>query len=734
MDSYFYTEIPIWDNGTWTLENFGSVSEFKDFVKSTFKEPGKYNFDESVSIFNSQALFYKENGYFCKYAEGSKDYRKYWDDQKIKCRKGIIVKHKSNTWYLPRDYYMWVNFLPINDKIAKKFDFPQVWDTQLHMALYECLAELHWEHASILKKRQIASSYFHAAKAINLIWFEESPIIKMGATLKDYINEKGTWKFLDEYRSFLNDKTAWYRPMNPGKVMMWQQKIDETDSNGRTKSVGGKGVIQGITFDKSPTTGVGGACRFFFYEEAGIAPSMNTTYQFATPGMQMGDITTGIFVAAGSVGELDQCEPLKNFIERPRSYGIYAVETDLYDDKGTIKECGLFIPEQWSMPPYIDEYGNSLVQVALDALDKKFEQWKKELPPQDYQLKISQHPRNITEAFANRTVSIFPLNLVSQQKRRIEEKEYSIQYVDLQRSSTGDIEFKPSNKLPILEFPIQKNQEDKEGVVVIYEQPDKDTSFGTYYASIDPVSEGKTTTSESLCSIYVYKNPVEVTRIKNGESEIFLEGDKIVASWCGRFDDIKRTHERLEMLIEAYNAWTIVENNVHLFIQYMIHRKKQKYLVPKSQIIFLKDLGSNNNVYQDYGWKNTGTLFSTNMLSYLIEFLQEEIDCITDDNGNVLKRKYGIERIPDIMALKEMEAYTKGLNVDRLVALAALVTFAKVQQSNRGYKKRVEYMDKKHLDKSKELFKLPVSPFRHVGMGGRGFESTYKRNPFKNLR
>ena len=160
----------------------------------------------------------------------------------------------------------------------------------------------------------------------------------------------------------------------------------------------------------------------------------------------------------------------------------------------------------------------------------------------------------------------------------------------------------------------------------MYERPDKDTSFGTYYASIDPVGEGKTTTSESLCSIYVYKNPVEVTRIKNGESEIFLEGDKIVASWCGRFDDIKRTHERLEMIIEAYNAWTVVENNVHLFIQYMIHRKKQKYLVPKSQIMFLKDLGSNSNVFQEYGWRNTGTLFSTNMISYLIEFLQEEID------------------------------------------------------------------------------------------------------------
>ena len=34
----------------------------------------------------------------------------------------------------------------------------------------------------------------------------------------------------------------------------------------------------------------------------------------------------------------------------------------------------------------------------------------------------------------------------------------------------------------------------------------------------------------------------------------------------------------------------------------------------------------------------------------------------------LLRTKYGIERIPDPMLLKEMQAYADGLNVDRLVA------------------------------------------------------------------
>ena len=61
------------------------------------------------------------------------------------------------------------------------------------MALYELLAELNNKHCAILKKRQIASSYFHMGKVINTYWFEEGSVCKIGASLKDYINDKGSW-------------------------------------------------------------------------------------------------------------------------------------------------------------------------------------------------------------------------------------------------------------------------------------------------------------------------------------------------------------------------------------------------------------------------------------------------------------------------------------------------------------------------------------------------------------
>lgn len=728
-----FKQVPTFDNGKWTVTDFKTRESFTEFVFSIFKEPGLYEFNKTALLFNLEARNFNKDGFYCSAPFRSKDFISYWNDQKNKCREGVIYKDKHITWYLTRDYYMWLNFLPIYDKEEKKYGFAKVRDAQYHMALYELLAELNYKHSAILKKRQIASSYFHMGKIINTYWFEEGSTCKIGASLKDYINDKGSWKFLDEYKTFLNEHTAWYRPSNPEKVLLWQQQIEVKVGNRKT-SRGLKSKIQGASFEKNATTGVGGPTTYFFHEEAGIAPKMMQTYEYLRPAMSSGMVTTGMFIAAGSVGDLDQCEPLKDMILNPTANDIYAVETNLMDADGGIGMAGLFIPEQWSMPPYIDSYGNSKIEEALEAIALERKQWKSDLNPEQYQLRISQKPTNIAEAFAYRKESIFPQGILSKQMKKIEEKEYAYEHIELNRDQQG-IQAKRSNRLPISEFPVNKKSQDKRGCLVVWERPVADPQFGMYYASIDPVSEGKTTTSDSLCSIFVYKNSVEVTREGVAGLEHFIEKDKIVAAWCGRYDDINKTHEQLELIIEWYNAWTLVENNISLFIQHMIAKKKQKYLVPKQQILFLKDLGSNRTVYQEYGWKNTGTLFKSHLISYAIEFLREEIDQETDQDGNVLSTTLGIERIPDPMLLKEMLAYYPGLNVDRLVAFGALVAFVKIQQSNRGYLKRRESESDNSLDNSKNLYKLKYSPFKNLGRGKTSIGGKkIKRSAYKNFR
>jgi hypothetical protein len=724
MDQDVFIRVPWFDvdRCVWDYKVFDTREQFAGFVGSLFKEPGTYGFDASSFLFHEQARFFKEHGFFCSAPFKSRDYVTYWDKQKERCMKGAIFTHGSKCWYLTREYYMWLNFLPIYHKEKKKYDFPDVRDVQYHLALYECLAELEWKHVVILKKRQIASSYFHAGKLINGFWFHEGYVGKMGASLKDFINEKGTWLFLNEYANFLDTHTAWYRPRNPCKVFAWYQEI-EVSVNGRRQRKGLKSRLSGMSFEKDPTNGVGGPCVHFFHEEAGIAPKMSDTYEYVRPALQDGQITTGMFIAAGSVGDLDQCNPLKTYLLKPEEHGFLGVETSLLDDKGTRAVCGLFLPEQWGMPPFIDVYGNSLVADSLDAIIRERKQWEKDLDPDQFQLRISQKPTNISEAFALRKASKFPVHLLQQQLRRIEDKEYAYELLELERDTEGRLVVKETRKQPIREFPVPKNLPNKEGALVVWERPIADAPWGTYYASVDPVSEGKTSTSDSLCSLFVYKNPIEVTVVKaDGSTDVRIEGGKVVASWCGRFEDINETHNLLELVIEWFNAWTIVEVNVSLFVQHMISKRKQRFLAPKDQIVFLKEIGANRHSYQDYGWKNTGNFFKEHLLNYAIEFCKEVIDQELDEEGNVLVQHYGVERIMDPMLLIEMSQYQEGVNVDRLVAFTALVAFVKVQLANRGYRKVVEHV--KPLEKNKDLYKLRVEAFRSM----RG------RSAFRNLR
>jgi hypothetical protein len=74
--------------------------------------------------------------------------------------------------------------------------------------------------------------------------------------------------------------------------------------------------------------------------------------------------------------------------------------------------------------------------------------------------------------------------------------------------------------------------------------------------------------------------------------------------------------------------------------------------------------------------------------------------------------------------------------VDRLVSFAALVAFMRIQQTNRGYTKKVIMDDTaKNLQKSENLFKLNKSMFRHMGNGKNNMlNSGFKRSAFKNIK
>ena len=730
----FNRKIPVWKDGYWVDPvEYDDPKYLHDELAEIFMEPGQYGFTEEVSeAFNQQARdFRSNNNVYCMAAYLTSDFITYWDGEKAKCINGAFFYQGNNKWYLPRDYYMWLNFLPIFDKIKGRFDFPLVWDVQYHMSLYEDLALLIGKNAVVVKKRQIASSFFHCAKIINRLWFDEGAKLKLAASLSSYIEDD--WNFLESYRDFLNENTAWYRPMSPNTRLNWMQQIEIKDPHTRRSSkIGNKSNIKGISLENNPTKGVGGPTSLMFVDEAGLLANLNKTYEFVRPSMYMGSVKTGQFIAAGSVGELDDAEPIKNMLLHPQGVDAYIVQSDLIDENRTTGETALFIPEQWGMPPFIDKAGNSLVQEALAELNREFEQYRQTLSPEEYQLRISQHPRNIKECFAVRELSIFPTNIIQDQMLKIQDKQYPYELVELDEDVVkNEIIVRHTNRHPINEWPVKKTSLDKRGAIQVWERPDKDAPNGTYIASIDPVNVGKTTTSDSLCSIYVYKMPVEVTKVKEEGNETFVEGDKIVCAWCGRYDDIDETNRQLRLILEWYKCEALVENNVPTFITYMQHEKKQQYLTTSDKMLFLKEYVGKNG-YQTYGWRNTNTLFKNNILPYLIEYLCDVLDEERDENGVLIRKIFGATRIPDNMAFVEMLGYNENANCDRLIALASLIAYSRIKLANEKRKVRVDY-ENKNLAVSKNLYKFTSTAFRNIGRSKYSGMSI-SRSPFKHLR
>ena len=772
--SILYRNIPTREeDGTWGYTRFETKEDFKAFVKQLFKKPGKYDFDQvAIEEFSKHARTFIAKGMFCDAPRMSRDYIDYWDSEREKCRKGVIIKgSRGQVWYLPRFLYHWLNFLQIYNTVHTKFEFPGLRDVQYHMALYEFLAELHGKNIAIVKKRQMASSYFHIAKLYNKYIFEEGFVAKIGASDKKYIDAtNGCWKFLNQYHNFTNKHTAWACGNFPDKVFSWQQKVETKTPDGRKVEIGTMATITGISFDKDPVSGVGGACNEMFYEEGGVAPTADITYGYMKSAMRQGTSVTGVFTIAGSVGDLSQCEPLRDFIMNPDANDFYSIETDLIDENGTTGITALFIPEQWSLTGegetnFTDEFGNSKVEEALAYLNNEFERMRRVMSEEKYQLEVSQRPRNIREAFAMRTVSVFPAQHTGSQLRRIEEGEYAMEYVDLIRNNKNEIEALNSDRRPISEFPLPMKTVDKKGIVCIHEHPIKNAPHGTYICAIDPVEVGKTTTSASLASIVVYKMDIEVVneevfrkapapgkegvelewgpiskkKQEQGKPEVKLtthiEGGKIVAFWCGRFDDPNETNEYISRLVEYYNARALCENNKPGFINYMRSKKRQKYLVFRDEMIFDKELDIKLSGNERYGITMTPRLWKV-LLEYAVNSLSEVMYEERDQEGNVTRIHYGVERITDPMILKEMQLYQPGMNADRLISYALLMTFVKILQASGRMRKKIERSDDKLENPSKFVtFKGADKPlFQNIGRAGNGNMLKANRNPFKNIR
>ena len=706
---------------------FEDKDELTQFLWSQFLLPGEYALkntsrwqDTGLQYTNTVSRPNFEGGYYTKFVKGTHKYKQYWDNEKEKVKNGIII----DNIYIPPFYYWYLNFCPIYDDVKKKKRLGDVWDSDLWFFHYIMLCMMTGKHAVVVKARQRGYSF----KIMSLLywcycWFEGS--INTIGGYKDEFTLK-SWRFLDFYRQHINKNTAWKRgPIIP-KSQEWFERTPLVDGS----YVGLDSKLSATTFKVDPENGVGGSQSIFFYEEAGIAPTLLHTVGYVRPSLEKGNRTTGLIILSGAIGDLDDCKDLKEVFYDPDSHNFLSLE-NIWDKKTKkSRKCGLFVSEAYNLEGFMDENGNSLIDKALEFIKENNDRVRNTKRKDLAQLDISQKPTSPEEAFAQRKMSEFPTeDLLRQQERiKLKDKENAWAHKPLKcllsEGPDGKVKFKFTDLPPEHEYPIIPDWDDKRGVITIYEPPCSDyPTWLTYFAGVDTVEADETTTSDSIQSVDIYKRTTKVRYTDtDGKNKVRYEGGKIVATYRGRYNPVEKHNEQTWLLIKLYNAFTYQERSKPNFQNYMKRNgRAQKYLAKESDVPMFKDMnnntvGSNSN----YGFvisahNKVWDVFKSNVKEY---FNQEFDRRENAETGEVYKIYTGIDRIDDYWLLEEYIQYNDKDNFDRIISSAAAITIGKVYENEYG----IPTIDETKKEVVKPMYKPPHS----VNMlGGDGMRKTY---------
>ena len=715
---------------------FDNQEKFIIYLYSRFKIPGEYNLknthrwkDAGNAYANSVTRPNFEGGQYTPYIKGTHKYKQYWRNEREKVLNGYIVDDQ----YIPPFYYWYLNFCPIYNDVIKKKCLGDVWDSDLWFFQYIMLCMLQGKHAAVVKARQRGYSFKIMALLYWCYSWHEGSVNTIGAYKEEYTLK--SWRFLEFYRKHLNANTYWRRGPVVPKSLEWYERTQLVDGSYH----GLDSKLSATTFKVSPENGVGGSQTIFFYEEAGIAPKLLETVGYVRPALEKGSKTTGIIILSGSVGDLEDCKDLKEVFYRPDSHNFLSID-NIWDKKSGYTKCGLFVSEAYNLAGFIDSEGNSLISEALEFIKKNNEKVKSIKRKDLAQLDISQKPTSPEEAFDQRKISEFPIEELQRQQERINIKDeknlwkYKPLRCTLYEDDNGKIQVNTRNLPDEHKYPIIPTWEDKRGVVTIYQPPEQQPKFHTYFAGVDTVEVDETTTSESVMSVDIYQRMVKV-RYKDVDGKIRtrVEGGKIVATYRGRYTPIEKSNEQAWFLIKMYNALAYVERSKPNFINYMKRNgRAEMFLAKESDVQISKDLNLEN-----YGSKsNYGFIISAtnNMMrilkSTVKEYFATEFDRIEDSSGQVTKLITGIDKTDDYWLLEEYIQYNdKSGNYDRVISHAAALTLGKVYENEFGIP-TINEVKEDDVRKQEKIIK-PINLLG--GSGGYSIIQNNKKKPISLL-
>lgn len=464
---------------------------------------------KDADYFRQPALFYLKNGCYTKLRPNSNpnsEYRKYWREELRRCREGLI--RQSDGMYVTGFLYWFLNYCPMMVNFYKEgqkkairkesfgFFFEGIWWRSIY--LYNAREQGH--HAIELAKRGCAKSYFLATiMSHNLIVGESEATHKrcitvLTAAQKEYLKDDkdGTLnKFIPEL-SFVIDNTPFPNLLlkNSPNEMSWQMGYKKPNG-----AIGGSmNQVLGVSA-KDDSDKLRGKRGWILYEEMGTFDGLLELYDVTRKSVEDGDYTFSCMYLVGTANNKESSFlSAKKLLYAPESYNIQSVP-NVYDKKGSGKDVfGFFFPAYINRAGCYNKDGISdVIKALLQVLMARYKA-KYGADPTSVLRVIAEDPITPAEAIIKVKDAYFPVASLQERADTLDKNPslYDDIYIgELYTTSTGEVEFRPTDNIPIRTYPVDN---DTKGALEIYSMPKKDREGKVfndrYIIGVDPKSLG----------------------------------------------------------------------------------------------------------------------------------------------------------------------------------------------------------------------------------------------------
>jgi hypothetical protein len=651
--------------------------------KPIILDPYKIKFKKVINSdkFRQAAITFEKYGYYTAYPEDTLSYLEYWKEEKRRCKEGFTSEDGD---YISGYFYFYLNYCPITlDKYNAKTKrtervtgFPRFYDYDWYY--YDAVeeAERRGVHLVVIKKRgagysfkggsMLARNFYMYPKSKSYAIAEETEFL-----VKDGLLTKA-WDFMD----FIDQHTAWGKKRQKKNSLLHRRASFEIDIDGKKIEKGYKSEIIGVSLKNDPQKARGKRGKLILWEEAGKFRGLKTAWQVARPSVEGSDGTAfGLMIAYGTGGtEHAEYESLRDLFYEPEVYNCLPIENVW--DEGVDKPAGFFVPQYYNMSDaFMDNEGNSKVKEAIkhelnfretivkNATDRNtIDRYCAEKPftPQEATLQISSNI--FPKAELTKQLAYVRTNTAIRSQKQVGELVFN---------TNGILEWKQAiTPNDITKYRLDKNKDNKEGSIVIWEHPVDDPPYGLYIAGCDPYDHDKSNTN-SLGSTFIYK------KFHTFDSYY----DIIVAEYTGRPDTAEEYYENVRKLLLYYNARLLYENEKKGIFQYFTNKNCDYLLADQPNII--NDIVQNSKVERKKG---------IHAVTAIQDWAEGQLkDWLITDRGD---GKLNLHTILSEPLLEELILYNDKGNFDRVIAMMMVMIYKeelhkiKVKNKDEQSKKR----------------------------------------------